>query len=44
MIYEGRMREHYQRFGRYVDLELYGMLKQKFADKGSSAQAGETPR
>ena len=44
MIYEGRMREHYQRFGRYVDLEVYGMLKQEFADRGSSAQAGETPR
>ncbi len=44
MIYEGRMREHYLRFGRFVDLELYGMLKQEFADRSSSAQAGETPR
>lgn len=30
MTYEGRMREHYQRFGRSVDLELYGMLKREF--------------
>jgi [ribosomal protein S5]-alanine N-acetyltransferase len=34
MIYEGRMREHYLRFGRFVDLELYGMLKQDFSDRG----------
>lgn len=26
MTYEGRMREHYPRFGQYVDVELYGML------------------
>lgn len=30
MTYEGRMREHYVRFDRYVDLELYGMLRQEF--------------
>jgi len=30
MTYEGRMREHYLRFGRFVDLELYGMLQQEF--------------
>lgn len=30
MRYEGRMREHYRRFGEYVDLELYGMLEQDF--------------
>lgn len=44
MTYEGRMREHYQRFGRFVDLELYGMLRQEFADSGSPSQAGATPR
>ena len=30
MTYEGRMREHYVRFGRFVDLELYGMLQREF--------------
>lgn len=30
MTYEGRMREHYVRFGQYVDLELYGMLRREF--------------
>jgi RimJ/RimL family protein N-acetyltransferase len=30
MTYEGRMREHYRRFGQYVDVELYGMLAQDF--------------
>lgn len=30
MTYEGRMREHYLRFGRFVDLELYGLLQQEF--------------
>ena len=30
MTYEGRMREHYRRFGEYVDVELYGMLEQDF--------------
>jgi RimJ/RimL family protein N-acetyltransferase len=33
MTYEGRMREHYFRFGRFVDLELYGMLKQDYSDR-----------
>jgi len=33
MTYEGRMREHYVRFGRYVDLELYGMLAQDFQQR-----------
>ncbi len=30
MVYEGRLREHYLRFGRYVDVELYGLLEQEF--------------
>jgi RimJ/RimL family protein N-acetyltransferase len=30
MTYEGRMREHYMRFGQYVDVALYGMLEQDF--------------
>jgi RimJ/RimL family protein N-acetyltransferase len=32
MTYEGRMREHYVRFGRFIDLELYGMLKRDFTE------------
>ena len=30
MTYEGRMREHYRRFDRFVDVEIYGMLRQEF--------------
>lgn len=30
MTYEGRMREHYIRFGHYVDVEIYGMLREEF--------------
>ena len=30
MAYEGRLREHYLRFGRYVDVELYGLLENEF--------------
>lgn len=33
MIYEGRMREHYLRFDRFVDLEVYGMLKREFMER-----------
>ncbi len=33
MTYEGRMREHYVRFDRFVDLELYGMLKRDFMER-----------
>lgn len=30
MKYEGRMREHYVRFGKFVNLELYGLLQEEF--------------
>ncbi|MDO8356927.1 MAG: GNAT family protein [Nitrospirota bacterium] len=30
MTYEGRMREHYRRFGEFVEVELYAMLEQDF--------------
>ena len=30
MTYEGRMREHYIRFGQFVDVEIYGMLREEF--------------
>lgn len=33
MTYEGRMREQYLRFGRFVDLELYGMLRHEFMER-----------
>ncbi|MCC6140862.1 MAG: GNAT family N-acetyltransferase [Nitrospira sp.] len=33
MRYEGRMRAHYIRFDRFVDLELYGMLQQEFTER-----------
>ena len=38
MVYEGRMREHYVRFDRFVDLELYGMLRREFMER-----TGESP-
>jgi RimJ/RimL family protein N-acetyltransferase len=31
MQYEGSQREHYKRFGRYEDAELYGLLKREYA-------------
>lgn len=30
MTYEGRMREHDRRFGKFVEVELYGILEQDF--------------
>ncbi|MGC3974817.1 MAG: GNAT family N-acetyltransferase [Nitrospira sp.] len=30
MTHEGRLREHYLRFGQRIDVELYGMLRQEF--------------
>lgn len=30
MIYEGRLREYYLRFGQHVDVELYGLLRREF--------------
>jgi RimJ/RimL family protein N-acetyltransferase len=30
MTYEGRMREHYRRFGEFVEVELFGILAQDF--------------
>lgn len=30
MTYEGRLREHYLRFGQRIDVELYGMIRNEF--------------
>lgn len=30
MTYEGKQRQHYQRFGRWEDAALYGMLKAEY--------------
>lgn len=30
MTCEGRMREHYIRFGQFVDVEIYGILREEF--------------
>lgn len=30
MTHEGRLREHYLRFGQRIDVELYGMLREDF--------------
>lgn len=45
MTYEGRMREHYIRFGRFVDVEIYGKLREEFLnDITHSREAVERPR
>ncbi len=45
MTYEGRMREHYIRFGRFVDVEIYGILREEFLnDSAHSREAVERPR
>lgn len=33
MTHEGRLREHYLRFGQRIDVELYGMLREEFFAK-----------
>ncbi|CAE6752307.1 MAG: GNAT family N-acetyltransferase [Nitrospira sp.] len=33
MTHEGRLREHYLRFGQRIDVELYGMLREEFLTK-----------
>ena len=38
MTHEGRMREHYIRFGRFVDVEIYGMLRQEFMKRRTDAR------
>lgn len=42
MTHEGRMREHYIRFGRLMDLELYGILKRDFTGNGLNPPAATT--
>lgn len=34
MTHEGRLREHYLRFGTRIDVELYGMLSGEFVKQG----------
>lgn len=36
MRYEDRMREHYIRFGQFVGVETYGMLRKEFLNNRSS--------
>ncbi len=36
MTHEGRLREHYLRFGQRIDVELYGMLRQEFLARRSA--------
>lgn len=35
--YEGRMRHHYHRFGRFLDVEWYGILKEDWEPSRTSA-------
>lgn len=41
MTHEGRLREHYLRFGKRIDVELYGLLRDEFIAYRSAA-GGET--
>lgn len=34
MTHEGRLREHYLRFGQRIDVEIYGMLRKEFLNSG----------
>ena len=38
MTCEGRMREHYIRFGRFVDVEIYGMLREEFLNDSAHSR------
>ncbi|MBS0178796.1 MAG: GNAT family N-acetyltransferase [Nitrospira sp.] len=43
MTHEGRLREHYLRFGQRIDVELYGMLRQEFIARRSATVGATTP-
>jgi RimJ/RimL family protein N-acetyltransferase len=40
MVYEGRQREHYLRFNRFEDAELYGILRHEF-EAARNGRAGQ---
>lgn len=44
MTHEGRLREHYLRFGHRIDVELYGMLRQEFIARRSGIPVETLPR
>ena len=44
MTHEGRLREHYLRFGQRIDVELYGMLRQEFIARRPANGGGTSPR
>lgn len=35
MKHEGHMRKHYLRFGEYIDVEIYGILREEFLNDGT---------
>ncbi|MBS0169475.1 MAG: GNAT family N-acetyltransferase [Nitrospira sp.] len=43
MTHEGRLREHYLRFGRRIDVELYGMLREEFLARRSQITGNSLP-
>lgn len=43
MTHEGRLREHYLRFGQRIDVELYGMLREDFLKSGGRVKERTTP-
>ena len=43
MTHEGRLREHYLRFGHRVDVELYGILQDEYLKSRSQCKDGPSP-
>lgn len=43
MTHEGRLREHYLRFGRRINVELYGMLREEFMTRRSQITGDNLP-
>ncbi len=44
MTHEGRLREHYLRFGQRIDVELYGMVREEFIARRQVNGGGTSPR
>lgn len=44
MTHEGRLREHYLRFGQRIDVELYGLLRQEFIARRPVMGGEPSPR
>lgn len=43
MTHEGRLREHYLRFGQRIDVEVYGMLRQEYLARCPAVTGDTSP-